>query len=334
MAEAKAFEFGGITVAPGERGRGSIELTRRLDGTPVGLPFIVVNGAQGGPVLLVDGGTHGDETEGILAVQRLAEVDPAGLRGTLLLVPTLNYRAAEGLTRVTPKTIIGDPGPVDVNRVFPGKPDGSTTARLADVYATQVIPRANYMISCHGGNASIMVGKKVLFEYDDTDYGRANMELAEALGWEVLCTSLGYAGTSTAVAKEHGIPSIVPECGGADRTTAAHLDAIESIVEGIHNVCRHLGMLDGEVKRPPRFVRCDVNEHVHAGRDGWIRYERDFDLGAEVKKGQRIGALLDVYGDEVQELTSDWDGIITLVRRYPFAQTGDWICSVTLPAKV
>jgi predicted deacylase len=179
-----------------------------------------------------------------------------------------------------------------------------------------------------------MVGKKVLFEYDETDYGRANMELAEALGWEVLCTSVGYAGTSTAVAKEHGIPSIVPECGGADRTTAVHLDAIQSIVDGVLNVCRHLEMLDGAVTRPERFVRCDVNEHVHAGRDGMIRYEREFDLGLEVKKGQRIGALLDMYGDEVGELTSEWDGIITLVRRYPFVQTGDWICSVTLPAKV
>jgi predicted deacylase len=98
------------------------------------------------------------------------------------------------------------------------------------------------------------------------------------------------------------------------------------------NVCRYLKMLDGDVIRPSRYLRCDVNEHVHAGRDGLIRYEREFDIGADVRAGQRIGALLDVFGDEVEQLTSEWDGVVTLVRRYPFVQTGDWICSVTIPA--
>ncbi|MGH3680813.1 MAG: succinylglutamate desuccinylase/aspartoacylase family protein [Natronosporangium sp.] len=328
-----AFTLAGIEVPPGSQVRGLLPLTDRLDRTTVGIPYVITHGSQPGPVLLVDAGTHGDETEGILAVQQLSrEVTAGQLSGTLVAVPALNYLAAEGMSRLTPKTLLGEPNSTDLNRSFPGRPDGSTTQRLAHRYGTEVIPRADYLITCHGAGASLMVGHKVLFEDDGTEWGKRNWELARALGWPVLCTEVGYTGTSMDVAKQHGIPCIVPECGGADRLPDGHRAAVRSIVDGLLNVCRHLGMLTGQVRRPERYVHYSGNEHVHAGRDGFLEYEPGFDLGSEVRKGQRVGVLRDVYGDLAQELVSDWDGTITLVRRYPLVRTGDWICSVTRPA--
>lgn len=331
MSNSKDFSLGGQDVPAGSMVRGLLPLTQRMDGSTLGIPYIVINGAADGPNLLIDGGTHGDEVEGIMAVQQVAKsVTPEELRGTLILVPALNYLATEAMIRVTPKTFIGDPGPTDVNRSFPGKPDGSTTQRIAHLYGTEVISRANYMVSCHGGNNSMMVGRKVLFEYDDSEWGQANWALAEALGFEIMCTQLGYAGTSMATAKGLNIPCIVPECGGADRGSGTHRQSVQYILDGLLNVCRSLDMLDGEVVRPERFRRADINEHVHAARDGFVVYEDGFDLGQEVVKGQRVGTLLDVYGDAQQDLVSEWDGVITLIRRHPVVRNGDWICSVTL----
>lgn len=333
MTTASAFRFMGNEVAPGTQVRGLIPLSPRLDRSTVGIPYVVTHGTQPGPVLLVDAGTHGDETEGMLAVQRLCqELDPSALRGTVLAVPALNYLATEGMSRITPKTLLGEPHPTDLNRVFPGHADGSTTQRIAHLYSTEIIPRAQYYVTCHGAGASMMVGHKVLFEDDGTEWGKRNWELAKALGWPVLCTQVGYGGTALNVAQQHGVPSIVPECGGADRTPDGHRAAVQSIVDGLFNICRHLGMLDGEVTRPDEYVHYSGNEHVHAGRDGFLEYKPGFDLGSRVRKGERVGVLRNVYGDVTQQLVSDWDGVITLVRRYPVVRTGDWICSVTLSA--
>lgn len=109
MSPAATFTLAGIEVPPGSQVRGLLPLTERLDRTTVGIPYVITHGRQPGPVLLVDAGTHGDETEGILAVQQLSrQVSPDQLSGTLVAVPAVNYLAAEGMSRLTPKTLLGE----------------------------------------------------------------------------------------------------------------------------------------------------------------------------------------------------------------------------------
>jgi uncharacterized protein len=184
------FEFGGVSVAAGERGRGWIEVGERVDGTPFGIPFIAVNGLEPGPSLLVDGGTHGDEVETPLAVHQInEEVDANSLKGQLVLVPTVNVLALDAMQRTTPTHLIGSP---DINRVFPGKEDGFLTERLAYTYLKQFIEHADYMISFHTGGLYYMEPPKVIYQDHGDEAGKISREMAKAFGWEIIWRNPGY----------------------------------------------------------------------------------------------------------------------------------------------
>ena len=159
------------------------------DGTPLGIPVVVIRGKAEGPTLLIDGGIHGDELEGVLAVQRVCrQVDPSALRGTLVAVPVVNVLAFEGLSRAIPRALIGDALGTDVNRLFPGSATGTTAERIAYTYSQEIIRHVDYMITCHGGGASFMVSPKVLFDGHGA-LGDENLELAKAFGWGILCNT-------------------------------------------------------------------------------------------------------------------------------------------------
>lgn len=324
------FAIGTAEPGPGEKAHGIVEYGRRSDGTPLGIPVVVIRGKTEGPTLLIDGGIHGDELEGVLAVQRVCrQVDPSALRGTLVAVPVVNVLAFEGLSRAIPRALIGDALGTDVNRLFPGSATGTTAERIAYTYSQEIIRHVDYMITCHGGGASFMVSPKVLFDGHGA-LGDENLELAKAFGWGILCNTTVYGGTSGDAAASHGVPVIIPELGGSDRLPETHDGHIQGHVDGILNVMRHYNMLDGEVTEPDRYQLCG-NEHIHAGRDGLINWADGIRLNGNVTAGQRVGVLTDIYGEDVEELVSQWDGVVTLIRTYPLVRGGDWICSVTTP---
>ena len=87
-------EIGNVQALPGTRVEGGIPVGQRLDGTPDQIPIIVLHGAGPGPVLWLNGGTHGDEPEGAFSIHlALAALDPAAMRGTLVAVPAMNVPA-------------------------------------------------------------------------------------------------------------------------------------------------------------------------------------------------------------------------------------------------
>ncbi|MEU3938128.1 M14 family metallopeptidase, partial [Streptomyces sp. NPDC029044] len=109
------YSIGPLTVAPGERAHGLIPVGTSSYGVELGIPLIVVNGVQDGPVLCVDAGVHGDEYDGQEAIRRvLAEIDPATLRGTIVGIPCLNTPAFEAAARASGIDHL------NLNRIFPG----------------------------------------------------------------------------------------------------------------------------------------------------------------------------------------------------------------------
>ncbi|PZR75016.1 MAG: hypothetical protein DLM73_06470, partial [Chthoniobacterales bacterium] len=107
-------------LAPGQRQHHLITLPgEALRDEP--RPVITVTGAEPGPVLLINAGVHGGEYPPIEAVIRLGrELDPAKIKGTIILMPVLNLPAFWKRSMfVCP---IDDVNP---NRVFPGDPNGT-----------------------------------------------------------------------------------------------------------------------------------------------------------------------------------------------------------------
>src|SRR5262245_19299651 len=115
------FTVGRVTAQPGSTVGGALEIAPHGGDAGTTIPFTIVNGTAPGPVLALVAGVHGMEYVPVVALQRLrAALDPASIAGTILLVHVANMPSFLGRTIYY--------SPVDgknLNRVFPGKADGT-----------------------------------------------------------------------------------------------------------------------------------------------------------------------------------------------------------------
>jgi uncharacterized protein len=260
-----------------------------------------VRGAQDGPTLGITAAIHGDEPLGVEVVRRaLAELDPATLKGTVLAMPVVNPYAYQANTRNTPLDMS------NLNRVFPGDPDGMLSEQLAHVVCTRFLPRCDYLIDLHSGGTHPTVD--YVYIHDE------GSELSYAFGQELLFKGTSYPGSLGQVARDRGIPCVVSELGGGQ-----HRDRhfVERGLRGIRNVMRTLGMVDGEVERPPRqrIMHTLANMHPHHG--GMLVSELTLDqLGTELPKGTVLGRVLSPLTFETLEvIEAPFDpSLVVLIR--------------------
>ncbi|RVD41291.1 N-alpha-acetyl diaminobutyric acid deacetylase DoeB, partial [Mesorhizobium sp. M4B.F.Ca.ET.019.03.1.1] len=113
------------------------------------IPICVIRNGNG-PTALLTGGNHGDEYEGPLALYDLARtLDPRDVSGTVIIVPAMNYPAFRAGTRTSPI----DKG--NLNRSFPGRPDGTVTEKIADYFQRELLPRTDIALDFHSGGRTL-----------------------------------------------------------------------------------------------------------------------------------------------------------------------------------
>src|SRR2546429_4083322 len=141
--------IGSAAARPGEMGSGFIEVPAGVDsGTRI--PLTIVRGKDPGPTLALIAGTHGDEVAPVIALQRVRrELDPARLAGTVLLVQVAN------LPSFLRRTVYYSPiDGKNLNRVYPGKRDGTVSERIAYAITHEIIERADYLVDIHAGDGN------------------------------------------------------------------------------------------------------------------------------------------------------------------------------------
>lgn len=181
------YSIGPLTVAPGERAQGLIPVGTSSYGVELGIPLIVVNGTEDGPVLCVDAGVHGDEYDGQEAIRRvLAAIDPAGLRGTLVGIPCMNTPAFEAAARTSGLDYL------NLNRIFPGDADGSYSLRLAATFVEQVVPAIDALVDLHTGGTFGEIAPLVILQGGYEDLAT---DLALAAGHELVWKGGKWGGT-------------------------------------------------------------------------------------------------------------------------------------------
>jgi predicted deacylase len=215
-----------------------IDVTTLATGLPLRIAVHELNGARPGPTVGITASIHGDEVAPVEALRRLlATLDPADISGRLLVVPVVNPLAFQAQTRHTPQDM------QNLNRVFPGDPDGWLTEQLAAVLVREVIPELDVLLDLHAGGALPTVD----YAYIDNDEA-----LSASLGTKVLYRGPGYPGTLSSVAVERGIRCVVTELGGG---LVRDEHYIELTVSGLTNALRHAGVLPGDpTSRPDQFI--------------------------------------------------------------------------------
>jgi predicted deacylase len=241
---------------------------------------------------------HGDEFDGTVAIWRaLKLVDPASLRGALIILPALNISAFEARQRVSP--IDG----LDINRIFPGNPSGSYTHRLAHLTEQLVMEHADFMIDLHGGGNEFSVVYYTLFHAASNEAGQASGRLAKAAGSRLVWASVDpwlKDGLFTRVTKA-GIGAMLVECGGEGRL---HEHNVRDHERSLVNMMRHLRMIDGEpdAAAENEYIMMRSADFFHCSKGGIVRPL--VALGEEVQQGQPLIRICDVFGNEVEVITA------------------------------
>lgn len=321
MSNDRTVTVGNATAEPGTAVRGAIPVTTLAGGTPLEIPVVVVNGGAGdGPCFWVNGAIHGDEPEGPLACQiALAEVDPAQLSGTLVLCPVINVPAFEAAERGNP----ADTFTYDMNRIYPGRPDGYLSERVAAAHAAAMGPVADLEISIHSGGAHSFLDKAIF-----VDERPESVELATAMGpgWGCIMSSFNPSGSPMAYMKGLGKVGITVELGGRSATSPEAFARVgRELADSILNILRHYDMYPGEAVYPsPRYK--GQQEALLAPASGIFLPEPGVQFLTMMQKGDPIARIVNIFGDTLASLEAPADGMFFGLRALPNVTTGDWCC--------
>jgi len=310
----------GTAVAePGSKAFGAIEVTNQPGGAPVNIPIIIVNGVETGPVLWIDGCIHGSEPVGPLSILNLTQqLEPEDVKGTVVGVPAMNLLALEAARRGNPL----DPFAYDMNRIYPGKPDGRLTQRVAWAHKEALVSAADLEISIHSGGKECFLSSTIFYGEDD-----ASLELAKAMGegWPLILHSPHPSGSPMAAMLEKGKAAITIELGGICNTLPKDMWAnVDKIVGAFKNIMRHYGMLAGEARYEGQW-KSGQQRAVLANRGGLWVPERDVAFQEPMTEGEVVGRIYDVHGRVLEEISTPCDGEIFGIRTLPTVHAGEWV---------
>ena len=310
----------GSKIGLGESADLWLPVSESYTGVHLNIPIRVIRGAQDGPVVAVTAALHGDEINGTGSIQEIAsDTSLRLLRGSLILVPVLNILSFDRHSRYLPDRR-------DLNRCFPGSPDGSSASRVANQIFEQLIGRCDALIDLH--TAAVRRTNYPQVRGDMTHPIVAAM--ARAFGTEAIVDCRGVEGTLRRQAMAVGCPTIIMEGGEVWKVEPA---IVETAVRGIRNVLRRLGMLDGELELADRQVVLNQTRWVRAGRGGFLRFH--VRPGGLVERDQPLATNTDLLGRELGMLRSPFDGLVLGMTTLPSVSPGEPVCHIgRLPTSV
>ena len=320
------FALGGVTAAPGTLAAGTLRIPPRPGDNGTEIPFSIVHGTRPGPVLALVAGTHGMEYAPIVALQRLRRaIDPATLAGTIVMVHVAN------MPSFLSRTIYYSP--VDgknLNRMFPGKADGTLSERIADTITREVITRATHVIDLHCGDGNESLRPYVYWITTGAkDVAEAGRRLALASGFDHIVIDRGRPTdpaqsvylSNTAILR--GKPALTIESGALAMTDEESIARIERAVSGW---LRELGMRpDGPppVSAPVWIERSEVLASTATGM-----FYPAVERGHSVAAGTLLGRVTDFHGSVLQEVKAPFAGVVLYVLGTPPISKGEPVAFV------
>jgi len=290
-----------LRLEPGDRFRGWLGVGHAWFG-PLQVPMFVARGARSGPKLVVIAAQHPDEVYGVLGCLDFThEVETENLRGSVWVMPCMNVIGYISGRRFSPFDH------QDMNRVFPGRADGTLTEQIAQVLVEQVLPGADLLLDLHGG--SVENGNWAFGRWTDAPGKASAFPIVSAMDVNFLVTSLDtVAGSLGAETPALRVPQISIEAGWCVRYPRENAKQMTGYIT---TAMRCLGMIDA----PPPAVRTlpfrrTISFRAHTG-GAWKTL---VSMGEEVRRGQTLGVIMDLVGNIAQTAIASDDGVVCVMR--------------------
>jgi len=321
------FTVGPVSAAAGETASGFLAAGPGAD-----IPITILHGRQAGPTLAMVAGIHGYEYAPILALQRIrAQLSPRTLSGVVILVHAANVPS---LLRRT--IYYGPEDGKNLNRVFPGRADGTQSERIAHALTTEVIARADFLIDLHCGD-----GNESLRPYTywmrtgNPAVDERSRQLAVAFGMDHIvidderprdpARSMYCSNT----AATRGKPAITVESGGLG---LVEQDAIARLETGVKRILEHLRMSTGARFPPPGEPTWIVRNQVLRSEATGLFYPQAR-KDQPVRQGELLGTVTDFFGKKVFELRAPFAGKILYIISTPPINVGEPLAMIGEPGK-
>lgn len=323
--EYETFDLQEKLTHKGTKEWGMIRVAQRPNGAWITLPVMLAVGVQDGPTVLADGCNHGDEYEGTEGIiKTFQDLDVSEMKGNFIGVPAVNLEAFAQMCRFNATEYV----PQDLNRIYPGSPKGSITNYLSHFYCETILKHCDALITLHGGGNYEYLEPVVLYCGEGDQTAKTSKEMAEVFGFKVLWKNTGYkagSGIMDECAYEMGIPAITPEIGGQCTRMFQREEHKAMIQAGICNVLRYFGILEGEAKKTEDVLYVDIDYLYN--RNGGIHtpVKKAMD---EVKAGDTLSIITDVFGQEVDRLIAPFDGVVIGYWTYAVCHPHSWIYMV------
>ena len=299
MENNKTFRLNNIEVQPGQRWCGYLE----LGGGKFRLPAAVLHGEQPGRTMLITAGVHSGEYVGIQAAIELSQkLKIEKVTGTVIIVKVMNRTAFEKRGGS-----LGYADQKDLNRVFPGKEDGTETERLAWMAAKELLPAADYYIDLHSGDEYEQLTPYVYYAgRADREVSAMSRRMAEQVDVPYMVKSDVASGGAYNYAASQGIPSILIERGGMG---GWNNEEVRSTRRDVRNILCHLGMYQGQ-KDYRTYYPLEVTDvcYQDASQDGlWYPCRKPGDM---IHRGEKLGEVRDYQGNIKEISIAEFGGMI------------------------
>jgi len=324
-----SFTVGTATAKRGQKATGVIAVPAGADAA-TNIPVAIVHGAKPGPVLALVAGSHGTEYASIIALEKLIGLlNPSEISGTVIIVPLVNIPSFEQK--------VVHVNPVDgksMNRMYPGKMDGTQTDRASYLITKQVVEQCDHLIDLHGGDLDESLRQYSYWtRTGNENQDRISREMVLAFGLDHIIISTERPKDPNAsrylenTATTRGKPSITVEAGHAGTVEP---DDVGALIDGSLSVMRYLKMLPGvpsPVQNPVWVEKIVPIVSEHTG----VFYPL-VKRGAYVGQGMKVGYVTDYFGKTISEAHSTAAGVVLYICAVPSMTKGATIANIGVVA--
>ncbi|WP_242092167.1 succinylglutamate desuccinylase/aspartoacylase family protein [Aestuariivivens sediminicola] len=309
------------TVKPGESKEVNFSVANLHTSSPVNVPVIIERSKKPGPTVLFTAGIHGDEVNGVEIIRQLiAKGINRPKIGTIICIPVINIFGFINLKREFPDGR-------DLNRVFPGSPNGSLASRVAHKLINEVLPHADLIIDFHTGGSGRFNAPQLRYAKDKKDLDI----LAKVFGPPFVLYSKNLSKSFRTTCNKLGKPLLLFEGG-----KSFHIDETitNSGVNGSKRVLKHMGMLKTVFKSSKPKKEC-----IFIIDSKWQRakysgmFKASVAIGTQVIKEDIIGNITDPYGKFNYFVRAVSSGYIINVNESPIVYQGDALFHITTRLK-